>query len=175
MSSRSTQVQLVARPHGWPTHDDFRTVTVDLPDLAPGQVRVANEFLSVDPYMRGRMNEGRSYVPPFALGETMTGGAVGRVVESTAEDVPVGALVSHLQGWRTLAQGDADGFRVVQDLPGIPSSAHLGILGMTALTAYVGLLDIAGLRGATPCSSPARPGPSAPRPGRSPGSREPPA
>ena len=146
MPNRSTQVQLVARPHGWPTHEDFRTVTVDLPDLGPGQVRVANEFLSVDPYMRGRMNEGRSYVPPFVLGETMTGGAVGRVVASTADTVPVGALVSHSLGWRTLAQGDAGEFRVVPDLPGVPSSAHLGILGMTALTAYVGLLDIAAVQ-----------------------------
>jgi len=146
MPRRSTQIQLVARPHGWPTPEDFRTVEVDLPDLEPGQVRVANEFLSVDPYMRGRMNEGRSYVPPFALGETMTGGTVGRVVESTAEAVPVGALVSHMQGWRTVAQGDAGEFRVVPDLPGVPSSAHLGILGMTGLTAYVGLLDIAGMQ-----------------------------
>jgi NADPH-dependent curcumin reductase CurA len=76
----STQIQLINRPVGWPTQDDFRTATVELPDLGPDQVRVANEFVSVDPYMRGRMNDVKSYIPPFALGETMTGGAVGRVV-----------------------------------------------------------------------------------------------
>lgn len=142
----STQIQLVARPTGWPTHDDFRTVQVDLPDLAPGQVRVRNDFVSVDPYMRGRMNDVKSYTPPFALGETMTGGAVGRVESSTAEGFAVGDVVLHQLGWRDVAQGDAAAFRVVPEIPGVPLSAYLGILGMTGLTAYVGLLEIAGLR-----------------------------
>ena len=66
----STQVQLVRRPQGWPVPEDFRTVAVELPDLGPDQVRVANEFLSVDPYMRGRMNDAESYTPPYALGAT---------------------------------------------------------------------------------------------------------
>ena len=78
----SNQVQLISRPNGWPTHDDIRTVRVTYGDLQPGQVRVRNEYVSVDPYMRGRMNDGRSYVAPYALGETITGGAIGRVVES---------------------------------------------------------------------------------------------
>ncbi|RXR22389.1 NADP-dependent oxidoreductase [Oerskovia turbata] len=142
----STQIQLVARPTGWPTHDDFRTVHVDLPDLAPGQVRVRNEFVSVDPYMRGRMNDVKSYTPPFALGETMTGGAVGRVEASTAQGIAIGDVVLHQLGWRDVAQGDAAAFRVVPEIPGVPLSAYLGILGMTGLTAYVGLLEIAGLR-----------------------------
>ena len=80
--STSTQIQLVSRPEGWPEHENFRTVTVDLPELEDGQVRVRNEFMSVDPYMRGRMRDEKSYIPPFALNETMTGGAIGRVVES---------------------------------------------------------------------------------------------
>jgi len=138
----STQIQLVSRPRGWPTHDDFRTVVVDLPDLAEGQVRVANEYLSVDPYMRGRMNEGRSYIPPFELDETMTGGAVGRVVESRSDAHPVGSVVMHDLGWRDVAQGDGRQFRVVQEIEGVPVSAYLGILGTTGLTAYVGLLHI---------------------------------
>ncbi|MFN3601201.1 MAG: NADP-dependent oxidoreductase [Dietzia sp.] len=138
----STQIQLVSRPRGWPTHDDFRTVAVDLPDLGEGELRVANEYLSVDPYMRGRMNEGRSYIPPFELNETMTGGAVGRVVESRSDAHPVGAVVMHDLGWRDLAQGDARQFRVVQEIEGVPVSAYLGILGTTGLTAYVGLLHI---------------------------------
>ena len=142
----STQVQLVTRPVGWPTSSDFRTVTVDLPELAPGQVRVANEFVSVDPYMRGRMNDAKSYSAPYALGETMTGGAVGRVVASASDAIAVGDVVVHQFGWRDLVQEDAAGFRVVPELPGVPLSAYLGVLGMTALTAYVGLLEVGGLK-----------------------------
>ena len=104
MTATSTQIQLVSRPVGWPKQSDFRTVTVVLDALEPGEVRVANEFMSVDPYMRGRMIDTRSYVPPFKLDETMTGGAVGRVVESRSDDVPVGALVLHQLGWRDVAQ-----------------------------------------------------------------------
>jgi NADPH-dependent curcumin reductase CurA len=142
----STQVQLVSRPQGWPTEADFRTVSVELPALEPGQVRVRNEFVSVDPYMRGRMNDARSYVAPYALGETMTGGAVGRVEESADDDLPAGSLVVHGLGWRDVAQGDASQFRPVPEVPGGPNSLHLGILGMTGMTAYAGLTAVAGLR-----------------------------
>lgn len=142
----STQIQLAARPVGWPTSADFRTVRVELPELAAGQVRVANDFVSVDPYMRGRMNDVKSYSPPYALDETMTGGAVGRVVASASPAVAIGDVVVHQYGWRDLVQADAAGFRVVPELPGVPLSAYLGVLGMTALTAYVGLLDIAALK-----------------------------
>lgn len=141
--TNSTQIQLASRPRGWPTHENFRTVSVELPELSDGEIRVANEFISVDPYMRGRMNEGRSYIPPFELDETMTGGAVGRVVESRSEAHPVGAVVLHDLGWRDIAQGSGRMFRVVQELDGVPNSAHLGILGTTGLTAYVGLMHIA--------------------------------
>jgi NADPH-dependent curcumin reductase CurA len=142
----STQIQLVARPHGRPTDSDFRRVEVEYSEPAPGQVRVRNEYVSVDPYMRGRMSEAKSYAPPFALGETMTGGAIGTVIASTSDDLPVGTLVEHQQGWRDVAQGDATDFRALPDLPGVPASARLGILGMTGLTAYVGLTRIAHLR-----------------------------
>ncbi|AMM31062.1 NADP-dependent oxidoreductase [Sinomonas atrocyanea] len=142
----STQIQLVRRPSGWPTHEDFRTVTVPYGDLEPGQVRVRNEFVSVDPYMRGRMNDSRSYVAPYALGETITGGAVGRVVESAADEVPVGAVVLHQHGWTDVIQADAGTFRVLADVPGVPLSVRLHILGMTGMTAYVGLTEIAGLK-----------------------------
>ena len=145
-STISTQIQLVNRPIGWPTEADFRTVTVELPELEAGQVRVANEFISVDPYMRGRMNDAKSYVPPFVLGETMGGGAVGRVVASANDAFPVGDVVTHPYGWRDLVQEDAAGFRVVPELPNVPLSAYLGVLGMTALTAYVGLLEVAKLK-----------------------------
>ncbi|QSE80335.1 NADP-dependent oxidoreductase [Rhodococcus koreensis] len=142
----STQIQLINRPVGWPTQDDFRTASVELPALGPEQVRVHNEFVSVDPYMRGRMNDVKSYIPPFVLGETMTGGAVGRVVESTAATHPGGSVVVHDLGWRDVAQGDASAFRVVEEIPGVPISAYLGILGLTGLTAYVGLVHIAHLK-----------------------------
>ncbi len=142
----STQIQLVARPQGWPTHEDFRTVTVEYGKLQPGQVRVRNAFISVDPYMRGRMNDVKSYIPPFALGETMTGGAIGHVIESAAEGLPAGTLVQHDLGWRDIAQAGAEAFRAVPELPGVPLSLRLGMLGMTGLTGYVGLTAIASMK-----------------------------
>ena len=141
----STQIRLARRPVGWPTADDFRTVTVEYDDLAPGEVRVVNEFISVDPYMRGRMNDVRCYVAPYALDRTITGGAIGRVVASASGAVPEGAVVLHQHGWTDVIQADAATFRVVPDVPGVPLSLRLHILGMTGLTAYVGLTTIAGL------------------------------
>ncbi|MGB9036815.1 MAG: NADP-dependent oxidoreductase [Paeniglutamicibacter sp.] len=145
-TSTSTQIHLASRPTGWPTDSNFSTVTVELPDLAEGEIRVANEFISVDPYMRGRMNDTKSYAAPYALDEVMTGGAVGRVVESRAEGFSIGDPVLHQLGWRDRSQAGAGNFRVVQDIPGLPLSAYLGILGMTAFTAYIGLTEIAGLK-----------------------------
>jgi len=142
----STQITLASRPSGWPTHDDFRTVQVSYGDLAPGQIRVANEFISVDPYMRGRMNDVKSYSPPYVLGETMTGGSVGRIIESTVAEFPVGAAVLHQHGWRDIVQEDSSGFRIVPEIPGASLSIHLGILGMTGMTAYVGLTEIAKMK-----------------------------
>ncbi|GAA4742474.1 NADP-dependent oxidoreductase [Amnibacterium soli] len=142
----STQIHLAHRPTGWPTHDDFRTVVVDLPELQPGEVRVRNELLSVDPYMRGRMNAGRSYVPPYELDEVMTGAAIGRVVASRADGLQEGDVVTHQLGWRDVAQGPAGEFRAVPEVPGVPLSAHLGLLGVTGFTAWLGLTRIAELR-----------------------------
>lgn len=142
----STEIQLVARPTGWPTPEDFRSVRVEHPDLAPGQVRVRNEFVSVDPYMRGRMNDVPSYTPPFQLGETITGGAIGRVVESASDELPAGTLVLHQHGWTDGVQDAAETFRAVPEAPGVQSSLRLHILGMTGLTAYVGLTRIAQLK-----------------------------
>jgi NADPH-dependent curcumin reductase CurA len=144
--STSTQIHLASRPTGWPTDANFSTVTVELPELLDGEIRVANEFLSVDPYMRGRMNDAKSYAAPYALNEVMTGGAVGRVIASRADGFNVGDPVLHQLGWRNVTQGAASNFRVVQEINGLPLSIHLGILGMTAFTAYVGLLEIAGMK-----------------------------
>lgn len=142
----STQIQLASRPTGWPTHENFSTTTVELPELADGQVRVRNLFMSVDPYMRGRMSGAKSYVAPFEVGETMTGGAVGRVVESKSPELPEGAYVLHQFGWRDLAQDDAAQFRQISEIPGAPLSVYLGMVGLTGMTAYMGLTKVAGLK-----------------------------
>lgn len=139
----STQIHLVSRPQGKVSHDNFETVEVDLPALGADEVRVRNEFISVDPYMRGRMNEGKSYVEPFELNHVMDGGAVGRVVESKAAKLPEGSLVQHMLGWRDVAQGPAKAFRAIQEVSdAIPSSLYLGLLGMPGMTAYTGLTRI---------------------------------
>ncbi|HET9631702.1 MAG TPA: NADP-dependent oxidoreductase [Terrabacter sp.] len=139
------EVQLKSRPVGWPTHDDFEIVESAHVDLADGQVRVRNEVMSVDPYMRGRMSDAKSYAEPYALGEAMNGGAVGVVTESRADGIEVGAHVLHGLGWREEAVLDASGVRVV-DTSVAPASAYLGVLGMTGLTAYAGLTRVAGLK-----------------------------
>ncbi|KQQ11263.1 NADP-dependent oxidoreductase [Rathayibacter sp. Leaf296] len=145
-TATSTQIQLVRRPEGWPVADDFRTVQVSYDEPAAGEIRVENAFVSVDPYMRGRMNDVKSYTPPYALGETMTGGAIGRVSVSSDPAFPVGAVVLHQLGWRDVVQAPSSAFRVVAEVPGAALSLRLGILGMTGLTAFVGLTAIAGMK-----------------------------
>jgi hypothetical protein len=109
-------------------------------------VRVRNLFMSVDPYMRGRMNDVKSYVPPFQLGEPLQGGAIGSVTESRSADLAEGDLVLHMLGWRDEAVLPARHAQKVPAAEGLSPSAYLGVLGMPALTAYVGLLDIAALK-----------------------------
>ncbi len=140
------QIVLVSRPSGWPTEDNFAMTEADRPDLADGQVRVRNLFMSVDPYMRGRMNDVKSYVPPFQLGEPLQGGAIGLVTESRSADLAEGDLVLHMLGWRDEAVMPARHAQKVAAAEGLSPSAYLGVLGMPALTAYVGLLDIAALK-----------------------------
>src|SRR5690242_10706574 len=130
------------RPQGLPTDDDFELKELELPQLGEGEVRVRNEWLSVDPYMRGRMNDVKSYVPPFQLGEPMDGGAVGRVVASNAGGFAVGDLVQHMLGWRDVSQGPAAAFNKLPAL-GVADHQWLGNLGLTGGTAYWGLLDAA--------------------------------
>jgi len=112
-----------------------------VPEPADGQVLIRNAFISVDPYMRGRMNDAKSYVPPFVLGEPLTGGAVGQVVTSRNDSIVEGSWVTHSLGWRELALSDGSGV-VGFDHAVAPVSTALGVLGMPGLTAYVGLLDI---------------------------------
>jgi NADPH-dependent curcumin reductase CurA len=137
--------RLAARPTGWPTPQDFELATSVLPELAEGQIRVRNEVLSVDPYMRGRMSAAKSYAAPYVVGEAMTGAAVGVVEQSRAEKFKAGDPVLHGLGWREVAVIDAAEARVV-DVEAAPASAYLGVLGMTGLTAYAGLTRIARLQ-----------------------------
>lgn len=136
---------LKERPQGLPTPGNFELKDVELPDLSDGMIRVRNRWLSVDPYMRGRMNDVKSYVPPFQLGEPMEGGAVGEIVESRADGFAAGDLVQHMAGWRDEAVISA---RAATKLPslGADPEKFLGILGVTGATAYFGLLDAASAR-----------------------------
>lgn len=136
---------LTNRPKGLPEPSDFALVEQPSARLEEGEVRVANRWLSVDPYMRGRMNDVKSYVPPFELGQPMQGHALGEVVESRVDSVPVGTMVSHMAGWRDEAVLPSD---QVQALPPIDVApqAFLGQLGMPGMTGYFGLLTVAEAR-----------------------------
>ena len=133
---------LNSRPMGMPTHDNFALIDLPATPLEAGQLRVANHWLSVDPYMRGRMNDVKSYTPPFVLGEPMQGGAVGEVIESMADGFSVGDLVLHMAGWRDEAVIPANQAQRVPAL-GVDPQAFLGQLGMPGMTAYFGLLEVA--------------------------------
>ncbi|MFF2076413.1 NADP-dependent oxidoreductase [Kitasatospora sp. NPDC058162] len=136
---------LAARPQGWPAPTDFALVEAPVRTPGPGEILVRNTHLSVDPYMRGRMNDVKSYVPPFQLGQAMDGGAVGYVVASEAEGFAPGDAVLHGLGWREYATLDAK--RAVKvDPAAAPLSAYLGVLGMPGLTAYAGLLAVGALK-----------------------------
>jgi NADPH-dependent curcumin reductase CurA len=141
----SREWHLVARPNGWPRPEDFALRETGVGEPAEGRVVVRNLFMSVDPYMRGRMNDVRSYVAPFQLDQVMEGGAVGEVVASNAEGIAVGDQVLHFGGWREYADIDAKHATKV-DPSLAPLSAFLGVLGMTGLTAYAGLLECASFK-----------------------------
>ncbi len=143
--TRGREVHLASRPHGEPTSDNFRLVETDVRSPDEGEVLVRNAFVSVDPYMRGRMNDVKSYVPPFQLDQAMEGAAVGEVVESRAPQLAVGDTVLHMKGWREYATGKAAEFRKVDPSIAAPSQ-YLGVLGTTGFTAWIGLVDIAELK-----------------------------
>lgn len=145
MTTSTRAVHLRQRPSGRPTPDDFEIVESELADPGPGEVLVRNTMMSVDPYMRGRMNDTRSYVPAYELGRPMDGGAVGEVVASGADGFAPGDVVLHQLGWREHALVPASALRTL-DTSQVPASAYLGALGMPGLTAYAGLVRIAGLK-----------------------------
>jgi NADPH-dependent curcumin reductase CurA len=134
---------LMRRPQGLPVMEDFALKDLDLPDLGEGMVRVRNHWLSVDPYMRGRMNDVKSYTPPFQLDAPMSGGAVGEVIESRDPSLAVGDMVLHMNGWRDETVEPAANFYKLPTIPGVEPQAFLGNLGLTGGTAYFGLLDVA--------------------------------
>ncbi len=138
---QSTQIRLAARPVGEPDDSCFETATVDLPVPAEGQVMLRTVYLSLDPYMRGRMSTAKSYAEPVAVGDVMVGGTVSEVVESRHPDLAPGDVVLSYTGWQTHAVADGKGLRKL-DADAAPISTALGVLGMPGFTAYAGLLEI---------------------------------
>jgi NADPH-dependent curcumin reductase CurA len=145
MPYTSREVRLASRPTGEPQPSNFELAEVEVADPADGELIVRNSFMSVDPYMRGRMSDAKSYAAPFEVGAVMYGGAVGEVVASQADGFAEGDVVLHQLGWREYATVPAKHARKI-DTTGLSPSAYLGVLGMPGLTAYAGLLDVAELR-----------------------------
>ena len=142
---RSREIRLASRPSGEPTGDNFAFATAEVGPPGEGEVLVRNTMMSVEPYMRGRMNDAKSYVPPFVVGEPLSGAAIGTVVASRVPDVPFGATVLHDRGWREFAVVPAKAARVI-DTRVVPAEAYLGALGTTGFTAWVGLRIIADVK-----------------------------
>ncbi len=141
----SREVRLARRPQGSPLPEDFDIAAAEAPEPGPGQVQVRNLWMSVDPYMRGRMSDRPSYVPPFQIGKAMEGGAVGQVVASADDALRPGDYVQSFFGWREAFTAPAQTVRRI-DPQGLPPQAFLGVAGMPGMTAWVGLLEIAGLK-----------------------------
>ncbi|EOD5936521.1 NADP-dependent oxidoreductase, partial [Klebsiella pneumoniae] len=132
---------LASRPHGEPTAENFRLEESEVPTPGPGQVLLRTVYLSLDPYMRGRMSDAPSYSPPVAIGAVMVGGTVSRVVSSNHADYQPGDWVLGYSGWQDYELSDGSGLVKLGDNPQHPSWS-LGVLGMPGFTAYMGLLDI---------------------------------
>ncbi|MBW3616953.1 MAG: NADP-dependent oxidoreductase [Proteobacteria bacterium] len=139
---RSREIRLKTRPDGAPGPETFELAEVEVPSPAPGEVLVRNRWMSVDPYMRSRMIDRPSYVPPFQIGRPLEGGAVGEVVASASQDFTPGDTVMSMLGWREAFTAPAKHLTKL-DTRGLPEQAFLGAAGMPGLTAWVGLLKIA--------------------------------
>ncbi len=135
------QIQLASRPEGMPVREDFHYKEIEVPKPSQGEILVKTLYLSVDPYMRGRMSDAKSYVEPFQLNEALAGGAVGEVVESKSDHFQAGDFVVGMLPWQEYSLANEKQVRVI-DPKVAPISTHLSILGLTGLTAYFGLLDI---------------------------------
>ena len=137
---QNKEIRLASRPTGMPTLENFQFVDTDIPKPADGEVLVRMLYISVDPYLRGRMRDRKSYVAPFEVGQAIQSGAVGEVIESNSPKFAAGDVVTGMFGWRKYDVAKADGLMRV--IPGVSPSTALGVLGMPSLTAYFGLLDI---------------------------------
>lgn len=137
---QNKEIRLASRPTGVPTLENFQFAETTMPQPASDEVLVRLLYISVDPYLRGRMREGKSYIAPFEVGQVIQSGAVGEVIESRSPKFKPGDLVSGSFGWRLYDVAKADG--VMKVIPGVSPSTALGVLGMPGLTAYFGLLDI---------------------------------
>ncbi len=140
-AGRNRKVLLASRPQGEPTTEDFKLVEAEAPEPGHGQMLLRTIYLSLDPYMRGRMNAGPSYAPPVEVGAVMEGGTVCEVLESNLPQYRQGDLVLARAGWQEFSLSDGEGVREVDPAHG-PISHALGVLGMPGLTAYTGLLNI---------------------------------
>lgn len=143
--TQSREIRLKSRPVGMPQASDFELATVEVAAPSAGQAQVRNLYMSVDPYMRGRMYDRESYVPPFQIGAPLEGGAIGEVVASADPALKPGDLVQSMFGWREVFNAPAAGLQKI-DTQGLPPQAFLGVAGMPGMTAYVGLLKIAGCK-----------------------------
>jgi len=141
MPEMNRQITLAQRPYGFPKDSDFKLVETDVPKPGEGEMLIRNEYMSVDPYMRGRMNATKSYAANIEIGGVMVGGTVGQVLESNHPDFQSGDTVQASLGWQTHGVSDGEGARKV-DPSLAPISTSLGVLGMPGLTAYFGLLDV---------------------------------
>jgi NADPH-dependent curcumin reductase CurA len=140
---RNRQIVLRRRPEGEPKEDDFELVTTTTPDPGEGEMLLRILWLSLDPYMRGRMNDMKSYAPPVPLGGVMVGGTVGQVLASNVPEYRAGDIVCGNHGWQEFAIGRADDDRLAKVDPKLaPISTALGVLGMPGFTAYFGLLQV---------------------------------
>ena len=137
---KTRQILLASRPAATPTAANFRIEEVELPEPGPGEVQVRNVFMSVDPYMRGRMREGRSYAPPWEVGKAADGRAVGVVVKSNAPGLAPGARVASMLGWREHFVAKPDALNALD--ASVPLSAYLGVLGVPGFTGWYGLKEI---------------------------------
>jgi NADPH-dependent curcumin reductase CurA len=142
----SREIHLASRPEGMPGPENFTLVEKPIDAPGAGEILVRNLFMSVDPYMRGRMIDRKSYVPPFKVGEVLDGGAVGEVVASGDDRFQPGDLVQHRKGWREYALARREELTALPPDTGLPPQAFLGVLGMPGLTAYAGLLRIGELK-----------------------------
>jgi NADPH-dependent curcumin reductase CurA len=143
--TQSREVRLKSRPEGMPVAANFEVATVELPAPGAGEVQVRNHFMSVDPYMRGRMYDRPSYVPPFQIGEALQGGCIGEVIASGDPAFAVGDIVQSMFGWREAYNAPAGALQKVET-HGLPLQAFLGVAGMPGMTAYAGLLRVAALK-----------------------------